>query len=286
MMKPEQVESLREIASRIYECRECDVHRDAAELLKGLNFKCDPPTNIRVENNYRVVIVGINPHWGDDTKEDYSEVLSAANYDEFESQLNEYNKRHETTGSVGRYQYGITSIFNLFNQQLGILNDGDVEAKDIYKHVFWANLSFCGSADPYNRKVYEKDLPCRVFSEEIPNCLSKGYLRDIVNIIKPELILVLASSALSYIYYKNALKSIYGKDQLDEFKFMDKTYPSQTRKGKIIEVTIVSCKADLETNATKVVFFPHPNYRFNGDMKKDAIKEICNWLKKQVTLSL
>ncbi|MGO9613209.1 MAG: hypothetical protein ACLPX5_09260, partial [Dissulfurispiraceae bacterium] len=106
-------------------------------------------------------------------------------------------------------------------------------------------------------------------------CLERGYLKEIIEVVNPDLIMILTNQEP---LYKLLLKELLDTSYEDIMSTMI-TVDAQTRGGKEVKTVVIPCF--IKNKQKFVLFLPHPNYRWRDDFKTKAIKEACNWMKTE-----
>ncbi|MBL7050396.1 MAG: hypothetical protein ISR96_12860, partial [Nitrospira sp.] len=297
-MQNDQTAQILNVCESIWQCNICEVHRFLEEKKYGsdLHYRPDLPLPLPHQapiKKYKIMVIGINPAWNESELGHWEELYKQNTFTDY---VQEWKKLIGKSFGRNPFRNGLTSDFNFINEKLGIYGQNeikkehregkDIVSKHIYEYIFWSNLSYCNSPKPYNRgEIFfkQKNIPCNVFSEEIPNCLEQGHLRRLIEIIKPKYILFLTSQALSYMHYKLLLKKLFNLDSyndiLEAHSDNQNMYPSQIRNGKkSANIQLIPCKVQSGAGSTNILFLPHPGYRFNGELKKTAIRDVCDRL--------
>jgi site-specific DNA-adenine methylase len=108
-------------------------------------------------------------------------------------------------------------------------------------------MSFCNSKHPHDKcRIFDDEEIYLNIEEERNACLEKGYLRKIINIINPRLIIFFHWNA--YIY-KDLIFEI--KDEPFERKFK-----AHVKKGLQVNTIFRA----LTIDDTKILFLPHPRF--------------------------
>ncbi len=285
-MDKTKIDNLRDITKRILNCKECIFHEEIKK--RGLYYKPDAPgydPDKLAKSNFKVVSIGLNPGWDDkdmmknrDKYEPLYKLNIQTNEDHDHYQKNIYDI-YQATPRRKPYQDSLTKTFNLINQTIKIYDKWEISSEDIYDYVFWGNLSWCSSQNTYQRTMWEnKDITCNVLTEEIPNCLDKGYLKDIISCIEPKIILFLGSS---FPFHPKVITKKVLATQYDSISYDKKRFVAHTRKQKDneINVSVDISVCHIKDKNMKVVFMPHPNYRWEDHCREAAIKWICDQIK-------
>lgn len=292
-MEQQKIDRLKEINKRILECRECTFHQDISK--QNLSYRPDAPCfepNKLKDAQFKVLSVGLNPGWSEiqnamERKTTYQELykMPIASDDDYEKYVWKLSKMWDDMPK-GRQPYkdALAKTLDIINKKMGIY-DGityDHIKADLYeKYLFWANLSFCNSQNVNERSFWgKKDISCNVLSEEIPNCLDKGFLRDIMNCLKPELVIFFGSSYA--LHPKVIVRKLTGitSDKIIYEKKLVTAHKRKNKNGAEIEVGVkveISLCDSNETN-TKFLFLPHPSYRWISEYREAAIDWACSKL--------
>jgi uracil-DNA glycosylase len=279
IMNSEQCDGLNDISRKLWQCRECSFH----ERLKGIPYK---PEILSFKNDndneYKVLSVGINSGWDDNQYKDYWEAVYTENdFEEYKKLITKtWDQIRKAKNPVQHYRDGIFKYFDIINKKLHIYDEGLVTKDNFYDYIFWSNLSFCCSQNIYTRKFDGKDIGCDVYNEEIPNCLSKGYLRDVIKLLNPKLIMFFGYEAVNFFNFMKIFDTVKSTDVKVYDKTRFKAHERDVKTGKIsIDTTIIACKIHTDDKKTSILFLPHPNYRFTDDNKTEALGKVCDWLK-------
>lgn len=268
-----------DISKDIFKCRECDFFKEINEESSPF---CPDVTYHSYEFSPKAFVIGINPSFNDDEyiRSWKSELYSANDYLKFKSNLQKY------VFPIIGYQRGVSDVFKKINNELNLypelkgVDDG-LFVQNIYKYVFWANLSFCSSQNPYSRIIDRKEISCRVFEEEIPNCLEKHFLARYIAKLQPEFIMLFTIGAKGYFYWKHILKKLFA--DIAEWKIteqMVKKYEAHKRKGVSVDIEIVAAKVNAYGKRVNILFFPHPNYQFTNENKDKVINDVGTWFRE------
>lgn len=249
-------EKLMQVNWDIFTCRECKFHSELVK--KGLPFMPDGPYYVSKDHDYKVITIGINPGWDD---KDYKKTWKAIykRYDQYSlhsipsgrsvSHLEEYRNAVMDiwkTQPKGMYINTINRVLNIIDAELNVINQ-ELKRTNFFDHVIWANMSFCNSKHPHDKcRIFDDEEIYLNIEEERNACLEKGYLRKIINIINPRLIIFFHWNA--YIY-KDLIFEI--KDEPFERKFK-----AHVKKGLQVNTIFRA----LTIDDTKILFLPHPRF--------------------------
>lgn len=267
MTDNERRDRMETLAKKILECRECSFY----EELNGLPFHPDLPE--RYQPTFRAMVIGINPGFLGEEYSIFQKYYRSSDTEEIRTLLSDSEK-----DKIYPYQRGLYKTFSLINEELPVFDGNEVTVENIYDYVAWANLSFCASQSTYERKLNDINVPCRVYSEEIHNCLGQGFLSEMIHIVRPRVIVFFANDAFNSIYYKLVLKAIFGLESYKSTKTFERSVPAYQRAGKNINTTIRGAKIPLESSLVKVIMAPHPNYRMTDENRASAIRYVCSEL--------
>ena len=269
-MNKKQIENLNDINRRIYNCKECSFHKE----LVGRPFRPDLPQFYEA-SDYKVMVVGINPSWDGSNYNERWRNLYEKSYEAFKA---EFTIDENEDNNV--YKFRLTHTFNQINEHLSIVHHQSINPQEIYKHIFWSNLSFCCSKNTKLRFIGRDAVKCNVYGEEINKCINQGYLKEIISTINPELIIFFGSSEKGIARFLSKLFSVSmnGKNT-----FMKK-YTAFRRNGKNIEREFIAVR--IENSNCKIISMPHPSYPFCAENKIRAIEELCDFLKTDHKLSV
>lgn len=272
-MNKSKFQSLTLITDEILNCNICKFHQELAS--KNLPFRPEAPLRCLEKNqDYKVIVVGINPGWRDEEYVKWKEIYSEKNLEEYKKKYKEEIKEWDKNNN-DLYKQSLIYTFKIINEQLGIYNY-EINNGNIYDYIFWANLSFCNSNNVNERIINGQKIHCDIYDEEIPNCLKKGYLKRIIETIEPELIIFLGKEAQNLGYFVK----IFGNMNYTLFDFYYKTqFPAHKSSGKTKNFKILA--GILKKNGRKlyILFLPHPQYQITLQNKEESLIEICNWLK-------
>jgi uracil-DNA glycosylase len=282
LLTKDKIEKIEAINKRIFECRKCDFHKELKE--KEIAYYPDAPVENFENRNINIITVGINSTWNDNAWDSWKECYKLKDYEKYKEYCMERYKKDPDSKYSKSYSRGIASATKEINKHLNIVPGNyfkEIKEAEIFnEYVLWQNLSFCNSNSPNDseRKIGGKPVPCRVYSEEIPNCLEKEYLKDVISIINPELVVFFAIEVLDYIYYKKLIKLLFYLDNHDEIN--DFGGVKSFMRNKTSSTRGLACKINNKKN-TKILFLPHPScYRY---MKKEKlikmIEILCEKLK-------
>jgi hypothetical protein len=294
MERAETKESkLDEINEKIFNCNTCKVHDEIC-------LKPDFPLPYRRKlSDYKIIAIGINPKLDLSTYQAHlKELYKQSDHYIYKSQI--LKKLHESPDLMekGAYISKLTNIINEINNIIKVYQDDNtVTARQfskrissenyIYDYILWANLSWCPSQKPNSRYVKEHPknndyITCNVYSEEIPNCLDKGYLQEIIELVEPELILFLKDNINDIIYHNKPLiyESLIAKllnTDVANIKSEKEEYPLYDRNGKTYKPLISSFKP--KDSKVKVIALPHPSNPAGKKYKKErecSLAKVCN----------
>lgn len=274
------IEKLNKVVDEILKCDKCSFHQQLKKW--DIPYRPDAPLGYELySEDCKVIAIGINPGWVDKSytlwKEIYAEQDIQIYKTKFTAKWEEFKKNNQ----IGRQPYrdGIYYTFEKINAELGIYEE-KIGKDRIFDYVFWSNLSFCSSQNVWQRKFDGKEISCNVLNEEIPNCLSNGYLNKIIEAIEPKLIMFFGYEAINFFHFTK----IFDIKRWDVIVNYPKTqFPAHKRGDKSVQATIIACKLKANDKVMSVLFLPHPNYRFNSEYKAKALKEVCDWLKIEET---
>ena len=269
-MNKKQIERLDDINRRIYNCKECSFHKE----LNGLPFRPDLPQFYEA-SDYKVMAVGINPSWDGSNYDEQWKNLYEKSYEAFKA---EFTKDENADNNV--YKSRLTHTFNQINEHLSIVRQQSINSKEIYKRIFWSNQSFCCSKNTKKRFIGKRAVKCDVYGEEINKCIDQGYLKEIIATINPELIIFFGPSEKDIARF---LSKLFSASMNRENTFKEK-YTAFTRNGKDVKREFIAAK--IENSNCKIISMPHPSYPFCAKNKKEAIAELCNFLKKDHKFSI
>jgi len=276
-MDRQQYNELIELNRKIFQCRECDVHKEISSNLKDFHYNPDATVLPDFENcpDYKVISVGINPSWNKIFDgEDYQLIYRESN---FENYINKVLTKPKLPGERSRFQERIATVFNILNSMLKIYEKKNIESRDIYNYLYWGNLSFCNSQSPRKRVFAGQELNSRVYDEELPNCLEKGFLRDTISLIKPSLVIFFTINATAVISYSQLIKKLFSVAD-DDILAEQITIPAYERAGKAVHTIMIPGR--IRTTDTMFLFFPHPSFPFVTSHRKEALERACAWLEK------
>ncbi|GBR77454.1 hypothetical protein RDn1_113 [Candidatus Termititenax dinenymphae] len=258
------------ITKEIFKCKKCTLHQD--QIVKKIKYKHNPefPIPYKDIDEYKTFAVGINPSWNKES-EDFLKEYKSGTFEEYI----DVRRKHENNIHSTQYISGIRSTL----QRIGI----EIEDNQwLWKQVLWANLSFCSSQTPDKRifldtQAEEKEISCNVFSEEIPNCLDAGYLRRLIGIFKPKLILFFTTE-INRLHYTQILKYCFNKEIMEiNKKFIEKdVIHSMPINKKNTKVKIAVVKIDK----TICAFLPHPSRK--KYIKKEKLEKIEEEIKTRI----
>jgi hypothetical protein len=276
-MNQETFDKLDKITNDILECDVCSFHQEMKKL--GLP-RCWPDATFWNKDsirNFKVVSIGINPGW-EKASEFYTKLKDIIDVEEYKEKSPIVWKEIVANEGVKHpYMTSLVHTFSVLNEQLKIyeeVNTETIRQEGVEKYVFFANLSWCGSQHPGERKFYEEEITCKVYEEEIPNCLDKGYLKGIIETIGPELVIFFGSEALKFYYFTK----IFDLTKYDSFDHYKKTqFCAHKRGDKDVYTTIVTAKLKAKEKNTSIIFLPH-SCRWTTENKEMALKEVCGWL--------
>lgn len=274
--KPEE---MNRIAKEIYNCRECDLFDDPRA--EGLLRPVFPAVTTNKDTaKYTAMVVGLNP--GLDEKYMKRRMNLYNKYSDFR-ELNKYLWEVDVqynSKDIRKYQRDVTAVYN----RVCISSDSPEQAvkpQDIYEHVFWANLSFCASQNPYKRVIGKRVLPCRVLTEEIFNCLRMRFLNRLISVIAPKYIFFFTGQRL---YYKVILRMIFGPEN---FVIMENLFKKQlpvyrSRKGRTVMTEFIAAPIRVDgVGNIKVMFLPHPNYPQKKEYRDRGLNMIRKYFKSK-----
>jgi len=292
-MTNEQIKALKDVNRRIIKCNKCDFHR---ELPKGFHYKPDAPifSDENYRNDYKVVVIGINPAWDEsdnNLNREWQEIYSHDSND-YEGYEKKVLAQIEKSSGRNTYANGVAKAVNFLVKalveagatgdeilrELNIPLQTEIDGHNVYDYVFWTNQSFCNSQQPNAREFNKKEILCNTYTEEIPNCLKKGFLKDIVRIIGPRLLIFFGDT----MYYKVLLQeildvkydSIHSNGPLEVEAYMRSEKPIKTN-FYCAKVTHVPGRKD----DVYAIFLYHPSARITDKGKMVGIKKICEELK-------
>ena len=282
-----KIDKLREINKRILNCKECIFHEELKN--RGLCYKPDAPwydPDRLARLDFKVISIGLNPGWDDNdiiNNKDKYEPLYKLNIQTNEDHDHYFKNIYDIYQATPRrkpYQDSLTKTFNLINQSIKLYdNVGEISSENIYDYLFWGNLSWCNSQTTYQRTMWgNKDIICNVLTEEIPNCLDKGYMKDIITCVEPEMLLFFGSS---FPFHPKVITKKVLDTQYDNISYTKKSFVAHTRKqkNKVINVSVDISICLIKEKNMRVVFMPHPNYRWEDHYREEAIKWICDQIK-------
>ena len=270
-----------DISKDIFKCRECDFFKDGT--LKTEKFFPDIPMFNSGGNGQKAFVIGINPSFNDSTYETTwkNDLYTAVDYYDYKERLSKLEN------PILKYQSELARTFRSINSHLNIYPElttyvAEFTLKNIYKYVFWSNLSFCSSQTPYSRIIDDNTVTCRVFEEEIPNCLEKGYLARYIKALEPEFLLLFTLSAKGYYYWKHIVKKLFPSGDAEiTGQFIEK-YSAHKRKATPVEIEIIAAKVKAYGKIVNILFFPHPNYQFTSENKAHVLEKVCEWFKQDL----
>lgn len=285
-MDLEKINKLIKIDKKILQCQECSFHKDLKD--KNLYYKpealCYLPKMLE-KADFKVISIGLNPGWNkwNETIRSENEYqilyqMPISSDKEYLDYVKIFNKALENDKGRGQYEIVLGKTLCSINKKINIYNG--VSEKEIIdnlypRYLFRANLSFCNSKKLNERIFWNKAIKCNVLSEEIPNCLDKGFLKEIVDCLQPELVIFFGN------YYtltpKNIVERLSGVAS-EEIKFNKETFTLYEKKnGKKIQadVSIYYSRKII----TKFIFLPHPRCPWKDNYREKAIKWACSELK-------
>ena len=294
-MNKKTAKALEEVMKNIVFCTKCDFRKELES--RGLYYKPDAPlwqiykkpkdpSIVKYEeleftdNEYKVLSIGINPGWDNHIETEWQEAYKQTDYPRYVEKYFQTLDKLKSDNEA-RYFVNLARLFGRINDELNIYDTKEFTAKNIFKYIMWLNLAFCNSKTPHEvilSTCKDEKILRRVYSEEIPNCLDNCFLKQIITLLNPELILFLTVEALSYIYYKRLLSKLLDIKYDDIESPEMKEVPAYVRNGKEVKVTFFPCR--IKNSNTKIIFMPHPNFRFEATRQEKAIKEVCSWLKQ------
>jgi len=268
---------LNNICKEISDCKACSFHKDLERL--ELPFRPDAPFDglMSPREHFKVMTIGINPGWNESAYPAWREIYAEQDYEQYKARVIEsYTKTRQENRGRQPYRDSVYYTFMEINSVLNIYPPAEIKRLGIFDTLFWANLSFCSSSSTSGRTINGQQVPLNLAGEEIPKCLEKGYLKKLMQILVPELVIFFGYDALNFFHFRK----IFDINSFDDVEMYQKTrYPSQKRKGKSIETTIIACKIAVGNGKRlSVLFLPHPSYRFSSEEKHAALKEVSNWL--------
>lgn len=262
-----------ELLYDIYRCKRCQFWR-AAES-EGVDYRPELPDlpSDRPPSSFKVLSFGINPGWAPRWEAAYPSLQEIYRIDDF-VRYRQALRGWSSTGpsGAGPFDRGVAKMVNQFNSHLALF-DGNVEPEDLWRTVFWANLSFCSSQTPYVRRMGGRDLPCNVMNEEIHNCLDAGFASDLYRFIQPRLVLLFVTSVTNVLHPSIIIRKVSGATA-DEAQSNVKifSHPAVTRSnGGVTSVSIATARI----GTTLFALLPHPNYRMTDENRALAISRIC-----------
>lgn len=258
--------------------REIALCRDCSFTKENKNFFLPALPSIPKENElkqFKTMVIGTNPGLDENYQICMKNLFEEKNGN-FDQIKLEYTSCESST--VKSYQRTLTEIVNTIRHYLPLAPQAIVPC-DIYKYVYWANLSFCASKNLCERKLCAQELICRVLDEEIPNCLSHKYLQRFINVMTPLLIIL-----FTYSYsrdYNTVLQGVFSNDYHVYGKPYKKPFIAySTKKGKDIYTTLEIVPIEYNGNNKAYAFFlPHPRFPFKN--RAQAVSNILSsFLKK------
>jgi hypothetical protein len=279
-MNKDKTEKIEVINERIFECKECDFHTELEE--KKIAYRPDAPVENFADRDINIITVGINSTWNDNAWSNWEECYKKETYEEYKEYCLERFKEHAKYSKS--YARGVKTALNTINEYLNVLPGKELNEDNVFEeNVLWQNLSFCNSNSPKDskRKFGDNYVSCHVYTEEIPKCLEEGYLRDVISIIEPELVVFFATRALDLSEgdYKKTIIDIFdlnNADEIDDFGGIKEFPPFERADKKEVRIRGLACK--IISKKTNILILPHPSYPMNSNFRKDMINKLCNKL--------
>jgi hypothetical protein len=262
-----------QILKRIHECRRCQFW--AAIEREKLDYRPEIPDLEpgQTPSDFKVMTFGINPGWAprwEARYEELRELYLIQDFGDYRQALRDWLRRQSL--GPGPYAVGVAKVVNAFNEHMKLFVS-PIDPSDVWRKVFWSNLSFCASQTPRKRVFGGRTLPCNVPNEEIPNCLDAGFATDLYRMVGPKLVLFFARSITDVVCPSKIVQQIvYGRDIGASVQVETFSHAAHIRTdGKVARVQLTVAKvADVV-----FAFLPHPNYPMSDDNRSLAIREIC-----------
>ena len=271
-----------DISRKIWECEKCYVIN--YYRTKNIPFRPEPFMPGIGNANYRMLYVAINPGWNRNNERNYEGILKKI-YEG--NDYERYKKEYEKAGEIIWPKKTVKNVTDKFPDNLSCMANAarrvfcpDIEdfTPDNYeRHVFRTQLSYCSSNKLRERRINKVSMPETwkgIFEEgEVDTCLKSNYLKDIIECIKPEVILFLGQYSRDYFGAKSNeyLRELLGKDIESNIDIREE-YQLKRGKSEIIG-RVTSDKVQ------KILFLPHPCARINKIEELECkIEKLCKKL--------
>lgn len=274
-MYDSRLKRLNELLKKIYNCRKCKFFEEINE--NNLTyFTPDIPQYISdysTLEKIKLMVIGINPQMPENfyEKNEIGKNIYKRWIDNGSNTLdfNTYKsivKKHDFRNN--NYAQVLTKIVNILSSKEKGLSNIVFTFNNIYEYVYWTNLSFCSSQKLSKRKISNINILCNNHTNtfnapenELNKCLKQNYLKNIIEIIKPKIIIIFTNQ----IDFKTLISKLITHET--EINIYKKIYTINTRNTSEI------C-AYNHNNNIRFIITPHPKSCYSDASIQEIFKDV------------